>query len=81
MLLKLLNKELENGVAPGVTASEMTGIDRNGNMYADWQPSNRFFLPEEVAEVVLFYFLMFLTAFQVRLLHVIKEDISHVGNK
>lgn len=43
-----------NGVAPGVTASEMTGIDRNGNMYADWQPSNRFFLPEEVAEVVLF---------------------------
>ncbi len=43
-----------NGVAPGVTASNMTGVDRNGNMYADWQPSNRFFLPEEVAEVVNF---------------------------
>ena len=43
-----------NGVAPGVTASNMTGIDRNENMYADWQPSNRFFLPEEVAEVVNF---------------------------
>ena len=43
-----------NGVAPGVTASNMTGVDRDGNMYADWQPSNRFFLPEEVAEVVNF---------------------------
>lgn len=43
-----------NGVAPGVTASNMTGVDRNENMYADWQPSNRFFLPEEVAEVVNF---------------------------
>lgn len=43
-----------NGVAPGVTASNMTGVDRNGNMYAAWQPSNRFFLPEEVAEVVNF---------------------------
>lgn len=43
-----------NGVAPGVTASDMTGVDRNGNMYAEWQPANRFFLPEEVAEVALF---------------------------
>lgn len=43
-----------NGVAPGVTASNMTGIRRNENMYAEWQPSNRFFLPEEVAEVVNF---------------------------
>lgn len=43
-----------NGVAPGVTASDMTGIDRSGNMYAEWQPANRFFLPEEVAEVVNF---------------------------
>ncbi len=43
-----------NGVAPGVTASDMTGVNRNENMYADWQPTNRFFLPEEVAEVVNF---------------------------
>lgn len=43
-----------NGVAPGVTASNMTGIDRNENMFAEWQPANRFFLPEEVAEVVNF---------------------------
>ena len=43
-----------NGVAPGVTASDMTGVNRDGNMYAEWMPSNRFFLPEEVAEVVNF---------------------------
>lgn len=43
-----------NGVAPGVTASDMTGVNRADNMYADWQPTNRFFLPEEVAEVVNF---------------------------
>ena len=43
-----------NGVAPGVTESGMTGINRNENMYADWQPENRFFVPEEVAEVVNF---------------------------
>jgi len=43
-----------NGVAPGVTASDMTGVNREDNMYADWMPSNRFFVPEEVAEVVNF---------------------------
>ena len=43
-----------NGVAPGVTTSDMTGVSREQNMYADWMPSNRFFLPEEVAEVVNF---------------------------
>ena len=43
-----------NGVAPGVTESGMTGINRNENMYADCQPENRFFVPEEVAEVVNF---------------------------
>jgi len=52
---KVIKKNIRvNGVAPGVTASEMTGVNRDGNMYADWQPSNRFFLPEEVAEVVNF---------------------------
>lgn len=43
-----------NGVAPGVTESGMTGVNRNENMYAEWQPANRFFIPEEVAEVVSF---------------------------
>lgn len=43
-----------NAVAPGVTASDMTGFDRDGNLFADWQPGKRIFLPEEVAEVVGF---------------------------
>ena len=43
-----------NGVGPGVTASHMTGFDKNGNLYADWQPEKRVFLPEEIAEVVNF---------------------------
>lgn len=43
-----------NAVAPGVTASDMTGWDRNENMYAAWQPEKRIFIPEEVAEVVNF---------------------------
>lgn len=43
-----------NGVAPGVTASDMTGFDREGDLYAEWQAGKRIFLPEEVAEVVGF---------------------------
>lgn len=43
-----------NAVAPGVTASDMTGVDRNDNMYCDWMCSERYFLPEEVSEVVCF---------------------------
>ncbi len=43
-----------NAVCPGVTASDMTGFDRNNNLYAEWQANKRIYLPEEVAEVVLF---------------------------
>lgn len=43
-----------NGVGPGVTASDMTGFSKNGNMYAEWQTGKRIFMPEEVAEVVNF---------------------------
>ena len=43
-----------NGLAPGVTASDMTEFEREGNLYADWQNGKRIFLPEEVAEVALF---------------------------
>lgn len=43
-----------NAVAPGVTASQMTGYSEDGNMYASWQPTERIFRPEEVAEVVNF---------------------------
>ena len=41
-------------MAPGVTASDMTGFTKEGNLYAEWQPAKRVFLPEEVAEVVNF---------------------------
>ena len=55
MATRVIDKDIRiNGVAPGVTASDMTGVSRDGNMYANWQPANRFFLPEEVAEVVAF---------------------------
>lgn len=55
MSAKLIGKGIRiNGIAPGVTASDMTGFDRDGNMYASWQPQNRIFLPEEVAEVAGF---------------------------
>ena len=42
-----------NAVSPGVTASEMTKINKNGDMFNN-SNSGRFFLPEEVAEVVCF---------------------------
>lgn len=52
---KVIEKGIRiNGVAPGVTASDMTGFNRNENLYVDWQPQKRIFLPEEVAEVVNF---------------------------
>ena len=43
-----------NAIGPGVTASSMTGYKKDGNLYAEWQPSKRIFVPEEVAEVVNF---------------------------
>ncbi len=43
-----------NGIGPGVTASDMTGFDKESNMYAQWQPTERIFMPEEVAEVATF---------------------------
>ena len=43
-----------NAVAPGVTASDMTNINANENMYCNYNSSNRYFMPEEVAEVVCF---------------------------
>lgn len=52
---KVIEEEIRiNGVGPGVTASDMTGFSRDGNLYANFQASKRIFLPEEVAEVVNF---------------------------
>lgn len=43
-----------NGVGPGVTTTDMTGISKENNMYSDMQAGKRYFIPEEVAEVVNF---------------------------
>lgn len=43
-----------NGVAPGVTATKMTGINKDGNLASDSFVSGRKFIVEEVAETVLF---------------------------
>lgn len=43
-----------NAIAPGITASEMTGFDPAGNLTFDLNPTGRVYLPEEVAEVASF---------------------------
>lgn len=42
-----------NAISPGVTASNMTGIDKNGDLFVDTN-SQRYFVPEEVGEVAFF---------------------------
>ena len=43
-----------NAVAPGITASDMTGLNSTGNIYYQWNINNRVYMPEEVAEVACF---------------------------
>lgn len=43
-----------NGIAPGVTATDMTGVKEEDNLYREASCGKRVFLPEEVAEVVAF---------------------------
>lgn len=43
-----------NGIAPGVTATEMTGVKEDDNLYRDASCGKRVFLAEEVAEVAAF---------------------------
>lgn len=43
-----------NAVAPGVTASDMTGIRSGGNLYYPSNSLDRVYLPEEVAEAACF---------------------------
>lgn len=55
MACKVIEKGIRiNGIAPGVTASDMTNFKDDGNLYAVWQPSKRVFRAEEIAEVVNF---------------------------
>ncbi len=48
------NKVRVNAIAPGVTASNMTGRKIEGNKFAENQVAQRYFLPEEIAEVAIF---------------------------
>jgi len=43
-----------NAVAPGITASDMTGIKADGDLYCPNKVTNRYYLPEEVAEIACF---------------------------
>lgn len=43
-----------NAIAPGVTASDMTGFTKDGNLYRETSCGHRVFLPEEVAETAVF---------------------------
>ncbi len=42
-----------NAVAPGITATQLTGIDAD-NLYIESNPSKRAYLPEEIAEISCF---------------------------
>ena len=43
-----------NAIAPGVTASKMTGRDPNGDIYSKNNMLGRVYLPEEIAEIASF---------------------------
>lgn len=43
-----------NAVAPGITASDMTGYKADGNLYLECNATERVYLPEEVAETACF---------------------------
>ncbi len=43
-----------NAIAPGVTASDLTGYSADGNMYCKYNINERLYLPEEMAEVACF---------------------------
>lgn len=43
-----------NAIAPGVTASDMTGFDKEGDLYYENSRGHRVFMPEEVAETAVF---------------------------
>lgn len=55
MAKKLILKGIRvNAIAPGVTATDMTGHDPNGNLFRPYAAGKRVLLPEEIAEVAIF---------------------------
>lgn len=52
---KLIKKGVRvNAIAPGVTATEMTGYSVEGNLYRERARGQRVLLPEEIAETAVF---------------------------
>lgn len=52
---RVLNRNIRvNAIAPGVTATEMTGINKTDNLYNKNVIGKRSFLPEEIAEIAMF---------------------------
>ena len=43
-----------NAIAPGVTASDMTGFNKEGNLYRENSCGKRVFIPEEIAEAAIY---------------------------
>ena len=43
-----------NAIAPGITASNMTGFSAEGDLHCSFNPIGRVYLPEEMAEVAAF---------------------------
>lgn len=43
-----------NAISPGVTASDMTGFDKDGDLRCSYNLTGRVYLPEEVAEIACF---------------------------
>lgn len=43
-----------NAIAPGVTASDMTGIKADDNLYLPYNSAHRAYLPEEIAELAVY---------------------------
>ena len=52
---RLISKGIRiNGIAPGITATEMTGFSDQGNLFHKSNINQRVYLPDEVAEVAAF---------------------------
>lgn len=43
-----------NAISPGITCSDMTGLNADGNLYIPTNATKRAYLPEEIAEVAAF---------------------------
>lgn len=55
LAVKLIGKGVRvNAIAPGVTATDMTGWDPNGDLYRPYCRGKRVLLPQEIAEVAIF---------------------------